>query len=233
LEERCENCEHFHRLKHNFEAGTGFEESNCCDILLHLPDSTDDIKPWVQEVSRLGMCEMFTEVKQDKPTTKKDLAVDCISREEVIDYLCKHCPDDGECFKDCDEIKHLRQLPSVTPQEPKLFSIAEIKYDKDKLKELANKAVFTVTPQEPITWIVGKNNAQIAVRNMPIDKLQKICAIIGDEQESVLDKVRAEITENIEFNKKMNYMGIVSGLALANDVIDKYKAAVEPQESEG
>ena len=57
--------------------------------------------------------------KLKEPITKNDLGVDCISRAEVIDYLCKHCPDDGECFKDCDEIKHLRQMPSVTPQEPR------------------------------------------------------------------------------------------------------------------
>ncbi len=56
---------------------------------------------------------------EQEPTTKNNLEVDCIPRIEVIDYLCKHCPDDGECFKDCDEIKHLRQMPSVTPQEPK------------------------------------------------------------------------------------------------------------------
>ena len=54
-----------------------------------------------------------------EPTTKNNVGVDAISRIETIDYLCKHCPDDGECFKDCDEIKHLRELPSVTPQEPK------------------------------------------------------------------------------------------------------------------
>lgn len=66
LEERCERCEHFHGLKHNFKAGIGFEESNCCDVLLHLPDSTDDIKAWVQEVSRLDICEMFTEAKQNE-----------------------------------------------------------------------------------------------------------------------------------------------------------------------
>jgi hypothetical protein len=54
-----------------------------------------------------------------EPTTKNNLGVDCISRIETIDYLCKHCPDDGECFKDCDEIKHLRQMPSVTPIRPK------------------------------------------------------------------------------------------------------------------
>lgn len=73
-EEKCEKCAYFHRLKHNFEKGTGFEESTCCDVLLHLPDSTGDTKPWVQEVSRLGMCEMFTEVKQAETTvTTKQL----------------------------------------------------------------------------------------------------------------------------------------------------------------
>ena len=36
--------------------------------------------------------------------------------------------------------------------------------------------------QESITWIVGKDNCQVAVRNMPIDKMQKICAIIGEEE---------------------------------------------------
>lgn len=36
--------------------------------------------------------------------------------------------------------------------------------------------------QQPITWIVGKDNCQVAVRNMPIDKMQRICAIIGEEE---------------------------------------------------
>ena len=39
-----------------------------------------------------------------------------------------------------------------------------------------------VSNQEPITWIVGKDNCQVAVRNMPIDKIQKICAIIEAEE---------------------------------------------------
>jgi hypothetical protein len=37
--------------------------------------------------------------------------------------------------------------------------------------------------QEHITWIVGKDNCQVAVRNMPIDKIQKICAIIEEEEQ--------------------------------------------------
>lgn len=44
--------------------------------------------------------------------------------------------------------------------------------------------------QEPITWIVGKDNCQVAVRNMPIDKMQKICAIIGDEEQQLCENMR-------------------------------------------
>lgn len=40
---------------------------------------------------------------------------------------------------------------------------------------------------------------------------------------SVLDKIRVEIQENINYNKKMNYQGIVAGLLLTLDIIDKYK----------
>lgn len=47
--------------------------------------------------------------------------------------------------------------------------------------------------QESITWIVGKDNCQVAVRNMPTDKMQKICAIIGEEkQQSCEDCISRE-----------------------------------------
>ena len=72
------------------------------------------------------------EALEQEPTTKNDLAVDCISRVKVIDYLCKHCPDDGECFEDCDEIKHLRKMPSVTLQEPRKGHCKDCKWWKDK-----------------------------------------------------------------------------------------------------
>ena len=42
-----------------------------------------------------------------------------------------------------------------------------------------------------------------------------------------LDKIRAEIEENINYNKKMNYQGIVAGLLLTLDIINKYKAESE------
>lgn len=36
--------------------------------------------------------------------------------------------------------------------------------------------------QEDKTWIIGNDNVQIAVRNMPIDMMQKICSIIGNNK---------------------------------------------------
>ena len=51
--------------------------------------------------------------------------------------------------------------------------------DVDEALDMAIKAL----EQQPITWIVGKDNCQVAVRNMPIDKMQKICAIIGEEEQ--------------------------------------------------
>lgn len=43
----------------------------------------------------------------------------------------------------------------------------------------------------------------------------------------ILDKIKAEIDEHIEYNKRMNYMGLVGGLLLSKAVLDKYKTESE------
>lgn len=53
----------------------------------------------------------------------------------------------------------------------------------------------------------------------------RLCKALDNED--VLDKITAEIQENINYNKKMNYQGIVAGLLLTLDIIDKYKAESE------
>ena len=52
MEERCELCKFYRRLKHNFERGKGFEESHCCVIF--------EQENEVLEVAPTSMCEMFT-----------------------------------------------------------------------------------------------------------------------------------------------------------------------------
>jgi hypothetical protein len=58
-EPRCVDCRFFHKLKHNFEVGKGYEESHCCTIMLE-HETPQDIT-WVQEVEENSRCEMFTE----------------------------------------------------------------------------------------------------------------------------------------------------------------------------
>ena len=48
-----------------------------------------------------------------------------------------------------------------------------------------------------------------------------------DGKSDVLDKIRAEIQENVNYNNKMNYKSIVAGLLLSLDIINKYKSECE------
>ena len=56
--------------------------------------------------------DMAIEALEQEPTTKNDLAVDCISRKSVITIIQNH-------WWNCRDIdKLVNDLPSVTPQEP-------------------------------------------------------------------------------------------------------------------
>ena len=48
-----------------------------------------------------------------------------------------------------------------------------------------------------------------------------------EDRDELLNKIRAEIKENINYNKKMNYQGIVAGLLLALNIIDMCKEESE------
>lgn len=52
------------------------------------------------------------------------------------------------------------------------------------------------------------------------------------EQEPILDKIRAEIEEHAKINQNLN-TDRARALCWCLNVIDKYKAEIEPQESEG
>lgn len=129
-----------------------------------------------------------------EPTTKNDLGVECIPRVKVIDYLCKHCPDDGECFKDCDEIKHLRKMPSVTPQEPQSFKWCTDCKEYDQEKHCCHRwsKVIRDTVEE-----------------------------MKQEQEPMLDKMRADI-EQITDTMGVSYNQYVSKIDVLQ-IIDKYR----------
>lgn len=74
-------------------------------------------------------------------------------------------------------------------------------YDEVMKRVEAFDMAIKALEQESITWIVGKDNAQVAVRNMPINKMQKICAIIGDDEkltvENCLDDAREDFMSDV------------------------------------
>ena len=88
-----------------------------------------------------------------EPTT--NLGVDCISRQAVLDTTVRKSSIWNHVTNsEGDNLEAIvSKLPSVPLQEPKIAPISEIRYDENKLKELVNKAVLTVAPQE-LRWIL-------------------------------------------------------------------------------
>lgn len=52
--------------------------------------------------------------------------------------------------------------------------------------------------------------------------LEDFCKKIDAVPLSVIDDIRSEIEEHIKYNKRMNYMGIVSGLLISRDIINEH-----------
>ena len=84
-----------------------------------------------------------------------------------------------------EEIEILQAAYRILDRIPKWYHGIEheLKIDENDIKAIeVAKLAIEALQTEQVTWIVGNNNAQVAVKNMPIDKMKKICAIIGDEQ---------------------------------------------------
>ena len=62
---------------------------------------------------------------------------------------------------------------------------------------------------------------EIEIKSM--SKEQNYMRGYEDGKSDVFKKIREEIQENINYNKRMNYQGIVAGLLLTLDIIDKYQ----------
>lgn len=66
------------------------------------------------------------EHKQAEANNALNMCDDAISREAVKKWICKTCPDDAECQRDCDVIKGIDALPSVTQKAGKWIEHPEI-----------------------------------------------------------------------------------------------------------
>ena len=162
--------------------------------------------------SAIGFDLSWWNAEYKEPTTKNDLGVDCISRDSAIkaldyDIKCfefkrgvnRHMDDIAKLLNTIYEtqVNNIKALPS-TPQEPKIIPIAEIKYDEDKLKELVNKAVLTVTSQEPIIDKIRAEIKDIAFDWQEIDGEHESFMVVDlNEALQIIDKYKAE-TEDKE-----------------------------------
>lgn len=78
-------------------------------------------------------CHLCMWENQYTPTTKNDLGVDCISRTEVLKLIYDYKENHSENRKEypinygtlLDMIRWVRNLPSVTPQEPRWIPVSE------------------------------------------------------------------------------------------------------------
>ena len=180
--------------------------------------------------SAIGFDWSWWNMEYKESTTKNNLGVDLISRADALD-----CVNIGISF--CDVYKKINDLPSVTPQEPMVIPIAEFKFDKDKLKELVDRAVLTVIPQEPTDKIFTKAE---------LDSMAKAINYGWELRvNEVIDKIRAEIAEYGSIWVQYQITGksdrdieqlVIGVLKQAKEqvleIIDKYKAEIEPQEDE-
>lgn len=98
----------------------------------------------VQEALRYAIASIRTDLKYDllyeetsgqadKPTTKNDLAVDCISRKAVLDAI------DSKTWEFCD---YLISKGRNDEQKP-------VSHFADNLRECVREEMTSVTPQEP------------------------------------------------------------------------------------
>ena len=69
------------------------------------------------------MCKDILDYLEQEPCD------DAVSRYAVKKWVCNTCPDNAECQRDCDVIKGIDALPSVTQKYGKWIRI-----DKDKCK---------------------------------------------------------------------------------------------------
>ena len=136
-----------------------------------------------------------------------------MTKEEIINeikpILSELSYPDAVSYLTQNDVKWLNEIIKILDNP---IAIVKIKYDKDKLKELVDKAVFTVMPQEPKSeW----------------ERDHEILKAYSDGANEILDKIRAEIEQERSFQRAIDEYDIATGLRKALEIIDKYKAESE------
>ena len=111
------------------------------------------------------------ELLEQEPTTKKDLGVDCVARQDVERYIegfvNEYTPKEELEFINL-ELDGLKHIPSVTPQEPILDKIrAEI--DEESAKSFGYPNWERAKALEWALGIIDKYKAETEADNGKID----------------------------------------------------------------
>lgn len=87
---------------------------------------------------------------------------DCISREEVCDYIAEFVNHEYATDREHEMVKHIiggiQHLPGIQPK-PKYVAVGNVNFDKDELQKIIDEAIPTIMPEieyKRARWI---NNA--------------------------------------------------------------------------
>lgn len=112
-----------------------------------------EFKAWLERlrwnVKRVD--ELARELEQLKGTTKNDLGVDCIDRRAVISTIYDNKSDFQNDFAQGFFADRIRELPSVTPQEPREITLEDVKgYCKPRLLTIITYELYHELTQTKI-----------------------------------------------------------------------------------
>ena len=181
---------------------------------------------------------------EQEPTTKNNLGVDAISRKQAIEEADKLCLETG--YDNEKVIEMLNDLPSVTPQEPRkghwIWCVGSHKCSNcEEYTCFSHKELLRYCPNCGAKMESEEYGMSKCRYDLSTDCYNRDCL------SCVLDKIRAEIAEygsimvayaiTKETKTDKGIEKLVSDVLKQAkeqvlDIIDKYKAEVEPQESE-
>ena len=139
---------------------------------------------------------------EQEPTTKNDLGVDAVSRAEVLKLMQDNWHTHNGDWAMQESMDDIRALSSVTPQEP--------------FKPMVEIDLYSVIKQKYIEReVLDKIRAEIA-------EYGSIMVAYAITKETKTDKGIEKLVSDVLKQAKEQVL----------DIIDKYKAEVEPQESE-
>lgn len=200
-------------------------DSDCYnDKQFKCADEHRQLAEWLKDYKRM---------KEQEPTTKNDLGVDCISRQAVLEGIAEWIADGyADSEADCSHISSLvTHLPSVTPQEPQIFKWCTDCKEYDQEKHCCHRwsKVIRDTVEEMKQEQEPKPMVEIDLYSVIKQKYI---------EREVLDKIRAEIEQTVSrysISRERGGMGQVEWsdrLIKESEVLqilDKYKAETEAE----